>query len=281
MAPAAGTDAAKLSVPGAALAALLACCGYADGDCDGLLFGYTARAPVPPPSFYDDDDDQARASSGPSLSISVAGHASVAQPSSLADPLGRFRSHFPDPSAAIGFFSSRRRSPLRPSMREAALARSLSKTLVVDHPLVFLLVTPSSSSGLSVHSFDYRAFLLVDSRLVPASLNVVNAGPGFREQYHAFAPESPLPSLPQQPVKQGYSIGEQKALDGMVEGFGLERVGAIVTSASGLTSEMEEMYGGMLRKLEGLARQVEQSNERVLNQEKQNSLLRKKVAGLK
>uniref|UniRef100_A0A0D3FX31 DUF641 domain-containing protein n=2 Tax=Oryza TaxID=4527 RepID=A0A0D3FX31_9ORYZ len=167
-------------------------------------------------------------------------------------------------------------------MREAALARSLSKTLVLAHPLVFLLVAPSSSAaGLSVHSFDYRAFLLVDSRLVPASLSVVNAGPGFREQYHAFAPESPLPSLPEQPVKQGYSIGEQKALDGMVEGFGLERVGAMVTSASVLTSEMEEMYSGMLRKLEGLARQVEGSNERVLDQEKQNTLLRKKVAGLK
>uniref|UniRef100_A0A0E0H261 Uncharacterized protein n=1 Tax=Oryza nivara TaxID=4536 RepID=A0A0E0H261_ORYNI len=285
MAPAAA-DAAKLSVSGAALAALLACCSSADGDSDGLLFGVASRAAAAPPSFYDDDDDdQARASSGPSLSISVAGHASVAQPSSLADPLGRFTrsSYSPDPSAAIGFFSSsRRRSPLRPSMREAALARSLSKTLVPAHPLVFLLVAPSSSAaGLSVHSFDYRAFLLVDSRLVPASLSVVNAGPGFREQYHAFAPESPLPSLPEQPVKQGYSIGEQKALDGMVEGFGLERVGAMVTSASALTSEMEEMYSGMLRKLEGLARQVERSNERVLDQEKQNTLLRKKVAGLK
>uniref|UniRef100_A0A0D3HV53 Uncharacterized protein n=1 Tax=Oryza barthii TaxID=65489 RepID=A0A0D3HV53_9ORYZ len=41
------------------------------------------------PSFYDNDDDQARASLGPYLSISVTGHASVAQPSSLADPLGR------------------------------------------------------------------------------------------------------------------------------------------------------------------------------------------------
>ncbi|KAF0891657.1 hypothetical protein E2562_010878 [Oryza meyeriana var. granulata] len=267
MAPAAATDAAKLSISGAALGALLACCGSADGDCDGLLFGRAARPPAAPPSFYDDDgDDQTRASSGPSLSISVAGHVSVAQPSSLADALGRFRSYFPDTSAAIGFFSSRRRTPLRPSMREAALARSLSKTLALTHPLVFLLMAPSSSAGLAVHSYDYRAFLLVDSRLVPASLHVVNAGPGFRDQYHTFVPESPLPSLPQQPEKQSYSIGEQKALDGMVEGFGLERVGAMLTSASALTSEMEEMYGGMLRKLEGLARQVEQSNERVLNQ---------------
>ncbi|KAF0898043.1 hypothetical protein E2562_001718 [Oryza meyeriana var. granulata] len=128
MASGPATDAVKLSVSGAALGALLACCGSADGNCDGLLFGRVAR---PPPSFYDDDgDDQARASSGPSLSISITGHVSVVQPSSLADPLSRFRSFFPDPSAAIGFFSSRRRTPLRPSMGEAALARSLSQTLV-------------------------------------------------------------------------------------------------------------------------------------------------------
>ncbi|KAL5214184.1 hypothetical protein ABZP36_003336 [Zizania latifolia] len=277
MAP--GADAAKLSVSGAALAALLSRCGAADGDCDGLLFGRATRAPAAPPSFY--DDDQAPASSGPSLSISVAGHVSVGQPSSLADPLGHFQSYFPDPSATVGFFSSRCRAPLRPSMREAALAHSLSKTLELTQPLVFLLVAPPSSTNLFVHSFDYRAFLLVDSRLVPASLHVVNVGPGFREQYHAFAAESPMPWLSQPPVKQGYSIGEQKVMDGMVEGFGLERVGAVVTSAAGQAANMEEMYAGMLKRLEGLARQVEESNVRVLDQEKHNSLLRKKFAGLK
>ncbi|KAF0922308.1 hypothetical protein E2562_031800 [Oryza meyeriana var. granulata] len=60
------------------------------------------------------------------------GHILVVQPTSLADPLGRFWSFFPDPSAAIDFFSSRHRTPLRPSMREAALARSASKTLVAS-----------------------------------------------------------------------------------------------------------------------------------------------------
>uniref|UniRef100_A0A0D9W696 Uncharacterized protein n=1 Tax=Leersia perrieri TaxID=77586 RepID=A0A0D9W696_9ORYZ len=267
MAPAAAADAVKLSISGAALAALLGCCGSAEGDCDGLLFGRAACPPAPPPSFYD-DDNQARASSGPSLTIAVSGHASAARPSSLADALGRYRSSSSSAASAVGFFSSRRRTPLRPSMREAALARSLSKALAVSHPLVFILVSPSVSPALSVHSYDYRAYLLVDSsrRLVPASLHVVNAGAGSREEYLAFAPESPLPSMPQQPVKESYSIGEQKALDRVVEGFGMERMGAMLTSAAGVTSEMEGMYGGMLTKLEGLARQVEESNERVLDQ---------------
>lgn len=261
----AATDAAKLSVSGAALAALLGCCGSAAGDCDGLLFGRAGRAPAPPPFLS--DDGSAPASSAPALSIAISGHVSAAQPSSLSDPLGRFRSYLPDLSAAVGFFSSRRRAAVRPSMREAALAHSLSKTLALSHPLVFLHVAPSSSS-LSIHSFDYRAFLLVGSRLVPASLHVVNVGPCFRDQYHAFAAESPMPLLPhqQQQPPRGHSIGEQKAMDGMVEGFGLGRVEGLVASAAAQATEMEQMYAGMLRRLEGLARQVEESNELVLAQ---------------
>ncbi|GJN27269.1 hypothetical protein PR202_gb15278 [Eleusine coracana subsp. coracana] len=122
------------------------------GDCDGLLFGRAARPPAPPPSLS--DDDSAPVSSAPSLSISIAGHASLARPSFLSDPLGRFHLHKSSfaTDAAVGFFSSRRRAALRPSMREAALARSLSETLALTHPVVFLLVSPSSSPDLSVHS---------------------------------------------------------------------------------------------------------------------------------
>jgi BRISC complex subunit Abro1 len=264
----AASDAAKLSVSGAALAAILGCCAAADGDCDGLLFGCVARPPAPPPLLS--DDDSAPVSSVPSLSISIAGHVSLTRPSFLSDPLGRFQLHLPSLASgtAVGFFSSRRRAAPRPSMRESALARSLSlsETLALTHPVVFLLVSPSSSPNLSVHSFDYRAFLLVDSHLVPASVHIVNVGPGFRDQYHAFAAESPMPWIPPQAPAGGYSIGEEKAVDRMVEGFGMRRVEGLVTSATVQVSGMEEMYAGMLRKLEGLARQVEESNELVLQQ---------------
>uniref|UniRef100_A0ACD5YBM3 Uncharacterized protein n=1 Tax=Avena sativa TaxID=4498 RepID=A0ACD5YBM3_AVESA len=280
---AAAAEEVKLSISGAALAALLHRCAAATGDCDGLLFGRAFRPPAPAPTFSDYDD---HAPAAPPLSISVSGHSSLSQPSSLSDPLGRF--HPPSPSAPppLGFFSSRRRAPLRPSMRELSLASSLSKTLQpLAHPLLFILVCPSASRDLSTHSFDYRAFLLRGSRLVPASLTVVNVGPGFRDQYHSFAPESPFPLLPTQPPPapqggDGHSIREQKAVDAMVEGFGLGRLQGLIGAAAGQAVEMDGMYAGMLRRLEKLAKEVEKSNQRVLDQEKRNLLLRHRSAGL-
>uniref|UniRef100_A0A453C7N2 Uncharacterized protein n=1 Tax=Aegilops tauschii subsp. strangulata TaxID=200361 RepID=A0A453C7N2_AEGTS len=164
-------------------------------------------------------------------------------------------------------------------MREVAVARSLSKSLALTHPLVFLLVAPSASSNLSIHSFDYRAFLLVDSRLFPTSLQVVNVGPGFRGQYHTFAAESPMPWLPRPPAK-GFSIGDQKAMEGMMDAFGLGRVEALVASATGQATEVEEMYSGMLRRLERLARESEGGKKLVRRQERKNILERRKIAGL-
>ncbi|KAM3412546.1 hypothetical protein ACQJBY_003954 [Aegilops geniculata] len=125
-------------------------------------------------------------------------------------------------------------------MREAAVARSLSKSLALTHPVVFLLLAPSVASDLSIHSFDHRAFLLVDSRFVPTSLTVVNVGPRYRGQYqcHTFAAESPMPWLPPPPA----NIGEQA------------------------TEEEEEMNSGMLRRLERLAQEAEEGNKRLLRQ---------------
>lgn len=270
---------AKLSISGAALAALLHRCAAATGDCDGLLLGRASRLPAPIHSLS--DYDHTPAPSAPSLCISVSGHSSLSHPSSLSDPLGRFH-QTPSAPGPLGFFSSRRRTPLRPSMRELSLAHSLSKTLPLTHPLLFLLVSPSSSPNLSTHSFDYRAFLLVGSRLVPTSLSVVNVGPGFRDQYHSFSAESPMPWLPtrQSSPAGGHNIGEQKAVEGMVDGFGLGRLEGVVGSAAGQASEMDDMYAGMLRRLEKLAREVEKSNLRVLEQENRNLLLRFRFAGL-
>jgi len=261
----------NLSISGAALAALLHRCAAATGDCDGLLFGRVSHRPAAPAALSD-YDDLAAAPPAPVLSISVSGHCSLSHPSSLSDPLGRF--HPPsssDPSSAVGFFSSRRRTALRPSMRELALAHSLSKTLITAHPLLFILVSPSASPNFSTHSYDYRAFLLLASRLVPASLTVVNVGPGFRDQYHAFSPQSPMPCLPSSPAPAGHAhttLGESKAVDEMVDGFGIGigRLQGILGSAAGQAAEMDDMYAGMLRKLEKLAREVEKSNIRVLEQ---------------
>ncbi|KAL6653430.1 hypothetical protein ACP70R_009008 [Stipagrostis hirtigluma subsp. patula] len=280
--------AAKVSISGAALAALLHRCAAAAGDCDGLLFGRASRVPAPPPSLSDYDDHAAAAPPAPALAISVSGHSSLSHPSSLSDPLGRFQLQLQPasiPSAPVGFFSSRRRTPLRPSMRELALAHSLAETLAPAHPLLFILVSPSASPNLSIHSYDYRAYLLVGARLVPASLGVVNVGPGFRDQYHSFVAESPLPWLPpHQPSSpaagHAHTIGEQKAVDDMVDGFGIGRLQGAVCSAAGQAAEMDDMYAGMIRRLEKLAREVEKSNLRVLEQENRNLLLRFRSAGM-
>ena len=274
----------KLSISGAALAALLHRCGAAAGDCDGLLFGRAHRPPPPAPTLSDYDD---QAPAAPCLFISISGHSSLSHPCSLSDPLGRPNPPPPSSPCPLGFFSSRRRTPLRASMREHALACSLSKTLSpLTHPLLFILVSPSASDDLSTHSFDYRAFLLVGSRLVPTSLTVVNVGPGFRDQYHSFAPESPFPLLQTKPppaapqADDAYSIGEQKAVDAMVDGFGLGRLQGLVCAAAGQAAEMDSMYAGMLRRMEKLAREVEKSNHRVLDQERRNLVMRCKTAGL-
>ncbi|XP_034603543.1 uncharacterized protein [Setaria viridis] len=277
----------NLSISGAALAALLHRCAAAAADCDGLLFGRASHLPAPPASLSDYDD----LPPAPALSISVSGHCSLSHPSSLSDPLGRFQAPSSDPSSAVGFFSSRRRTALRPSMRELALANSLSKTIegrTTAHPLLFILVSPSASPNFSTHSYDYRAFLLLGSRLVPASISVVNVGPGFRDQYHAFYPESPMPCLPipqpssPEPTGQRHTHtnGEQKAVDEMVDGFGIGRLQGVLGSAAGQAAEMDDMYAGMLRKLEKLAREVEESNLRVLEQENRNLLLRYRYAGM-
>ncbi|CAD6270826.1 unnamed protein product [Miscanthus lutarioriparius] len=152
-------------------------------------------------------------------------------------------------------------------MREAALAHSLSESLALAHPLLLILVSPSASPDHSTHSYDYRSFLLLGGRLVPASLAVVNVGPGSRDQYHAFTAESPMPWLPSAPAPgHAHTIGEQKAVDEMVDGFGVARLQGVLGAAAGQAAEMDEMYVGMLRKLEKLVREVEKSNLRVLEQ---------------
>ncbi|KAG8036292.1 hypothetical protein GUJ93_ZPchr0182g2746 [Zizania palustris] len=152
-----------------------------------------------------------------------------------------------------------------------SLAHSLSKALAPTHPILFLLVSPSSAN-LSTHSCDHRAFLLISPRLVPVSLDVANVGPCFRDQYHSFVPGSTMPWLPlpypsPSTVGDTRTSGEQNAVDGMVDGFGLGKLEEVVGSAAGHSVEMEDMYAGMLRRLEKLAREVEKSNLRVLKQD--------------
>ncbi|KAL5198737.1 hypothetical protein ABZP36_002249 [Zizania latifolia] len=97
-------------------------------------------------------------------------------------------------------------------MQELSLAHSLSKALAPTHPILCLLVSPSSAN-LSIHSYDHHAFLLISSRLVSTSLDVANVGPGFRDQYHSFAPGHRCPGycslIPRRrPQISGFSLAQ-------------------------------------------------------------------------
>ncbi|XP_072968191.1 uncharacterized protein [Typha angustifolia] len=295
---------AKLSISSATLASLLQLSSSAAGDSDGLLFGHFSLLPPPDPI-----DDENPSPSPPSSSASITSLLFSGSPMSFYDPLGRINPSSPvllrsagAGGHLIGWFSSRRRSPLRPSMRELAVSQTLALTLD-PRPRVFLLVSSSLSPNRSIHSHDYRAFILMpNGSLEPRSLDVINVGPAFREKYGSFSPESALPWMPcglrkggeegegERRNKRRESLGsprkaagpaEQRLLDASAEGFGIERLGQMVgPGAAEYTAELEELYGKTLVKLEGLARLVEKSSARVLEQENRNLLLRSKLAGL-
>ncbi|XP_073100795.1 uncharacterized protein [Elaeis guineensis] len=319
------TPVEKISISGPTLASIIHRFTSSPGDVDGLLFGHVTR--LPPPDLHDDDPSSAAsaASSSP-LSATVTGIFCSGSPMGLYNALGRldlpaFRrafaaaDHRPPGCSLLGWFSGRRRSPVRPSMREFAVSLSLYKSpiLTLDErpgsphpdlppkPCIFLLLSSSSSPNHAVHTHEYRAFVFRSTAggsgvLEPRSLDVINVGPAFRGQYSSFSPESAFPWMPcwskgveegerERGSKKGESLREAerelRLLESSAEGFGLARLELLVgPGAAEYTSELEDLYTKMLLKVEGLARLVEKSSARVLEQENRNSLLRNKLAGM-
>ncbi|XP_074573582.1 uncharacterized protein LOC141830011 [Curcuma longa] len=312
----------KISISGPALSSIIQRLTSAPGDVDGLLFGRVSHLPAPDPRDEDSSADSGAASDS-SVSAIVTGHLCLPSPCSFYDALGRLHlpslrraaasSGHPDGSL-LGWFSGRRRSPLRPSMRERAVSLSLFGTLahhvngaedaptgppigspdLLHRPSVFLLLSSSSATrNQAVHTHEYRAFALRPSRgiLEPRSLYIVNLGPAFRAQYGSFSSESPLPWMPCQRGSEdgskregessnhlGHFAREQQMLELSTEGFSVERLGRLVGPvASQYTSELEDLYGRRLLKLESLARLVEESSAKILVQENQLSEFRSRM----
>ncbi|XP_072974833.1 uncharacterized protein [Typha angustifolia] len=276
----------KLSVSSATLASLLHRFTSSSGDLDGLLFGHLSLLP---PILHDDDHLHLHSSSS-SSAASITGYFCSGFPMHFYDHLGHVNpSSFPSSSSSsslLGWFSARRLSPLRPSMRELAVSISLSKTLT---PCVFLLLSSSASPNNSIHTIDFRAFVVSGGVLEPRSLDLVNLGLGLWGQSGNFSAESALPWIPTGIKKgKGKSIGrtqevarEKKVLDKFVEGFEIERLEQMVGAGAGkCIPELEDLYGRMLLKLESLARLVEKSSARVLQQENHNLRLQSKIVGL-
>ncbi|KAK8950015.1 hypothetical protein KSP40_PGU012426 [Platanthera guangdongensis] len=235
---------------------------------------------------------------------------------SFYDPVGRI-----DPDAIraaapaaegglpilLGWFCGRRRTSLRPSMREVAVSNSLFKTLTVTpiaglespppRPCIFLLLSFSSTDNQAIHTYEYRSFHLRRNPIAgigvlePRSLHIVNIGPDFRGHYGSFSPESALPwmHLPAEDnLAQKESLrnlqdraAAQRLLASSAEGFTVDQLAHLVgPGAAEYTSELENLYMKMILKLEGLARLVEKSSAAVLEQENKNLKLRSRLAGL-
>lgn len=65
----------------------------------------------------------------------------------------------------------------------------------------------------------------------------------------------------------GSANGEERVVDWSVGGFGVERLESLVGErAAEYAKEVEDLYGKMMEKLEGLVRMVEESSAKVQEQ---------------
>ncbi|MQL99796.1 hypothetical protein Taro_032517 [Colocasia esculenta] len=297
----------KVSISGTTLASVIQRFSSSAGDADGLLLGHLTR--LPPPDLTDDDPSSSSSSSPSALvSASITNYFCFGSPLGFYDSLGQVDrralsralalDHRPPNCVLMGWFSARRNSSLRPSMREYAVSLSLSRAMkalaqderpagnpqeLMPTHCVFMLLSSSSTENQAVHSHEYRTFVLESGGSGPVHrpmpVEVVNVGPAFRSQYNMFSPESPFPWLPcgagTHDDGEDRSLNfirrtakERPLLDGLAEGYGIERLRRMVgPGAEKYKSDLEDLYENMLTKLEGLTKLVEESSVRVLEQE--------------
>ena len=292
----AGVSIQKVSIWGTTLASVIQKFSSSASDVDGLLLGQFGRHL--PPELIDDDDDKSSSTSSPLLSPFVTDYFCFGMPSGFYDSLGRVDSHlldrvlnqdqWPENCKILGWFSARRNSGLRPSIREYAVSVSILKYMKSFVPsgsstgsLIFMLFS-SSAGNQAVHTHDYRAYTLESNSEgfshVPTPVEIVNLGPAFRSQYNLFSPESSFPWMPcgttvSDIVRDGSLLNirrtsrDSAALAGLTEGYTLERLWQMVgADAEGHRSELEQLYESMLLKLEGLTKLVEKSSGGILEQ---------------
>lgn len=293
----------EVTIPGPILASILQRFASCSGDSDGLLFGHVV--PLPPPDLMD-DEAPSTSTSGPRPSrATITGHFCSGSPLSFYDTRGavilptlsQFAARCADPGGPrlLGWISGRRRTGLRPSMRERAVSLSLVKTLAKSPPAIpciFLLLTSSVTED-HIHTHEYRVFVSISRgrKLEERSLNINNLGMVLHGKYSMLPPVSAFPLVKSgvdlEGSEEGADIhvqrraaGGQELLDRMVEGFGIGHLNEMTAPVVEHTARLEGMYGKMLLKLQRLARQVEESTARVQAQENHNLMLRSKLAGL-
>nr|DAD26348.1 TPA_asm: hypothetical protein HUJ06_027816 [Nelumbo nucifera] len=289
----------KIAISGPTLASIIQRFSSSPGDVDGLLFGHVAH--LTPSDLPDDDGPESSSirSDSPTLVATITSYYCSGTVNSFYDSLGRIDvnalslllSDRGPGRSLIGWFTGRRKTPLRPSMREFSVSASLcSKTLNLSPhedflsslnspPCVFIIFSTPFSDQL-VHTHEHRAFQFRRSTGVfePKSMDVINIGPAFRGHYGTFCPSSPFPwlscGLSDTEGKSHMNLNQmrriskdQKTLDSCAEGFEFGRMSSLMGSeAVNYTSKLENLYEKMLAKLEELARLVEKSSDKVLEQ---------------
>ncbi|XP_028764115.1 uncharacterized protein LOC114722546 isoform X2 [Neltuma alba] len=298
----------KISISGPTLASIIQRFSTSPGAVDGLLFGHVTY--VTPSTLSDDS-----ASESSTLVATITGFLCPGTINSFYDSTGAVELHslrrlLSDPvlnhhPSLIGWFSGRRKTHPRPSMREFAVAVSLSSMTQLAFPVknapgstnfnpcVFLLLA-SPLSDQSIHTHEYRAyqFRRGTESFDPKSMDIVNIGPAFRGHYGSFSPIAPFPALAcdfrNSPMSEDRDerilnqmkkfSKDQRELDMGADGFDVGSLNRLVGSeAASYTSGLEDLYEKMLVKIENLARQVERSSARVLEQENHNRKLRYKI----
>ncbi|KAI3987275.1 hypothetical protein MKX01_031759 [Papaver californicum] len=298
----------KIAISGPTLTSIIQRFSSSSGDVDGLLYGHiTSSSPL-----LEDDVVLAESSSSDLSSTSIAtitGFFCSGTILSFYNSLGQLNlpvlqtllTNYQN-QTLIGWFVGRRRTCLRPSMREFSVCKSLATkntlTKLLNLPPVFMMFgTPVIDQ--TIHTHDYQAFQFRRGKFEAKTVDVVNIGPAFRGHYNDFAPNSMFPLLPCVFKGDGMEIGGgderskgnlgelkerekgQKKLDNFVQGFEVGRLSSLMGSqAMSYTQELEALYEAMLMKLEGLARVVEKSNEKVFEQELRIVKMRNKFAGL-
>nr|GEU48447.1 hypothetical protein [Tanacetum cinerariifolium] len=282
----------KIQISGPTLASLLHRFTTSSGDIDGLLFGHVTT--TTPLTLSD------TTITTPTTTITITSFFSSPSTTTFYAPSGHL--HKPtlttlttNQPPLIGWFSGRRKTHLRPSMKETNVTSNLAKYVQNRQDFkscIFLLLSTPFYENL-IHTHDYKVFSFssLNDVFEVKGLDVVNLGPGFRGHYGHFEPMSLFPDL-------GFSVKGldiESMVDDGGEGDGIHKFGDLCDEsgfdvgrlkmllgkeASGYTAELEEMYNNMIKKMNALAKVVEQSSAKVLQQENHNMKLRYKVAGL-
>lgn len=183
-------------------------------------------------------------------------------------------------------------------MRESCVTESLSSNTnlsfqvlnspdlnsITLSPCVFLLLTTPfrKEDQVLIHTHDYRVyqFRLSTECFEPKTMKIINIGPNVGH-YVDYETNSPFPEMlceirdpnsmseddRSESDEMSLSSKNQSQLDLCADGFQVQRLENLTGPvASGYTAEVEDLYSKMIGKLNGLARLVEKSSAKVLEQ---------------